>query len=140
MNANFEAVISTEANEMLLQSYACCLKHWTIIKEEKKLDKLIEKLNDYLNVIFKNQSGILPKGSAALFCTVLSNRQIFKTSPELPGKVWIYCKMKSVIPCEVQDFSMLFHSVFEHVSNKEFETLSSELLDTTVRNNISFYI
>lgn len=134
LKANFEIITSKKANESMIPSYACCLKHWIVLEKEEELEKLVKKLDKYLSLILDMEKDILPRGSASLFCTVLPNKHIFKVSPELPLKIWTYCKMKKVDPSEEQDFSQLLCLIFEHMPNDLFDLISSDLFSMMVES------
>ncbi|XP_044744545.1 uncharacterized protein LOC123306560 [Coccinella septempunctata] len=134
LHVNFEVVTTKEANVLLIPSYVCCLKHWIVLEQENKLGMLIEKLDEYVEIILGLESCILPKGSASLFGTVLPNKHIFKISIEFPLKIWTHCKTKSVDSIEEQDFSRMFCLIFEHVQNDTFAEVSSDLLNMTIES------
>ncbi|KAL3284734.1 hypothetical protein HHI36_018879 [Cryptolaemus montrouzieri] len=127
LNKHLEIVTSTKADLSIIQSYVVCLKYYMGICDDKYVSKLVDLLESFLTAILSSETHILPKGSISLFATVLNNKEALKMPSDLPLRIWKFCKTKEVSPKDVEEFSQVICSVYEHIPNEEFENIVEDL-------------
>ncbi|XP_050298879.1 uncharacterized protein LOC126737851 [Anthonomus grandis grandis] len=127
-----------KSNQLLVEAYATCLRHFLATPEKESddnLKKLLNKLDVYLDHCFNNVSDENRAGCTSLFTVVLQNKsQIKHIDTDIVLKVWNCCKR---IGMTEEENAFLVKLVVTFIPNEQFEQLFTDLFDLTNQNIIS---